>query len=138
MYESPEDALRAAVQALGGSKKVGHALWPAMSVDAASRKLLDCINAGRAEKLDVSQVMWIFRQAHEIGEHAPFMWFCAELGYEARAITPTEERDRLTTVIERATGQLAGALAALERMQGAAPRPPVRLHDHPRSVPASR
>lgn len=117
MYESPEDALRAAVQALGGSKKVGAALWPAMGVDAASRKLLDCINPGRAEKLDVSQVMWLFRRAHEVGEHGPFMWFSAELGYEARAVSPAEERDRLAEAIERASGQLSSALQALQRLQ---------------------
>lgn len=122
MYESAEDALRAAVQALGGSKKVGHMLWPAMSVDAASRKLLDCVNPGRAEKLDVSQVMWLFRQAHAAGEHGPFMWFCAEVGYEARVVSPVEERDRLAEVIERASGQLAGAISALQRLQGSAAR----------------
>lgn len=117
IYEGAEDALSAAVQALGGAKKVGHTLWPDQTVDAAARKLLDAINPSRPEKLSITEVMWIFRQAHAVGAHAAFAWFAAEVGYEARAVTPADEVDRLTTVIERAGGQLASAMAALERLQ---------------------
>jgi hypothetical protein len=41
----------------------------------------------------------------------------AHLGYDARPITPAEEVDRLTAVVESASKTLAGAVAALERIQ---------------------
>lgn len=116
-YEGPEDALRAAVQALGGSKKVGAMLWPDKGVDTASRLLLDCINPSRAEKLEASQIMRVFALAKDSGCHGPFAWFAGEVGYDVKPITKAEEVDRLTTVVEQSTRTLAAALTALERIQ---------------------
>lgn len=116
-YESPEDALRAAVQALGGSKYVGVLLWRDKGVDNASRLLLDCLNTGRNEKLDMSQVLLILSLAKEVGCHSPFAWMAAEIGYDVKPITKAEEVDRLTTVVEQSTKTLAAALSALERIQ---------------------
>ncbi len=116
-YEGPEDALRAAVQALGGAKKVGPMLWPDKSVDAASRLLLDCINTSRSEKLEFTQIIRIFSLAKEAGCHGPFAWVAGEIGYEAKPVTKAEEVDRLVSVIEQASKTQAAALAALERMQ---------------------
>lgn len=116
-YEGPEDALRAAVQTLGGAKKVGAMLWPDKGVDNASRLLLDCINPSRAEKLEMSQIMRIFSLAKDAGCHGPFTWFAGEIGYDTKPITKAEEVDRLTTVVEQSTKTLAAALSALERIQ---------------------
>lgn len=116
-YESPEDALRAAVQALGGPKKVGSILWPDKGVDNASRLLQDCINPSRAEKLELSQAMLILTMAKDAGCHSPFMWMAAQIGYDVKPITRAEEVDRLTTVVEQSTKTLANALSALERIQ---------------------
>jgi len=121
-YESPEDALRAAVQALGGTKKLGAVLWPDKAVDAASRALLDCLNESRHEKLDLSQVMLVLSLAKEAGCHAPFVWLAGQVGYDAHPVTRADEVDRLTTVVEQSTKTLAAALVALERIQGAATR----------------
>lgn len=115
-FESPEDAVRAAVQALGGAKKVGAILWNDKGVDNASRLLLDCINASRAEKLEMSQVMLILRLAKDVGCHAPFAWMAAEIGYDVKPITKADEVDRLTTVVEQSTKTLSAALATLERI----------------------
>lgn len=116
-YEGPEDALRTAVQALGGAKKVGPMLWPDKSVDAASRLLLDCINTSRSEKLELTQIMRIFALAKEAGCHGPFAWIAGEIGYESKPLVKAEEVDRLVSVIEQASKTQAAALAALERMQ---------------------
>jgi len=116
-YESPEDALRAAVQALGGAKKVGALLWPDLTIDNAGRKLLDCLNTSRSEKLDVSQVMRVFSLARDAGCDEPFLWFAAGIGYEARPVTRDEQVDRLTAVIEASSKTLSTAVAALERLQ---------------------
>lgn len=119
-YEGPEDALRAAVQALGGAKKVGPMLWPDKGVDNSSRLLLDCINPGRAEKLELSQIMRVFGLAKESGCHGPFAWFAGEIGYDTKPITRAEEVDRLTTVIEQSSKTLAAAIATLERVKNGA------------------
>lgn len=116
-YEGPEDALKAAVQALGGAKKVGAMLWPDKTIDEAGRLLLNCLNPGRAEKLDISQVMFILARAKESGCYAPFMWLAGEVGFDARPITRAEEVDRVTSVIESASTTLANAMSTLERLQ---------------------
>lgn len=115
-YEGPEDALRTAVQALGGAKRVGALLWPDKTPDNAGRSLLDCLNPARAEKLDLSQIMLILTRAKEVGCHAPMAWIASEVGYEARPITKAEEVDRVTMVIEQASKTLNAAVAAMERI----------------------
>ena len=115
-YEGAEDALRAAVGHLGGAKQVGALLWPDKVPEQAARILLDCLNSGRPEKLDLTQIMLIFRLAKEKGCHSPFAWFCGEIGYESKPITRAEEVDRLTSVVENSSKTLAAAVAALERM----------------------
>ena len=62
-YEGPEDALRAAIQALGGAKVVGPMIWPDKSVDAAAGRLLDCTNISRSEKLEIGQIMLVLKTA---------------------------------------------------------------------------
>lgn len=116
-YEGPEDALRAAIQALGGAKQVGAAIWPDKTPDAAGRLVQDCLNPSRAEKFDVTQVMFIFRKAKDVGCYSPFVWFAGDLGYDARPVTKAEEADRLTSVVEQASKTLAQAVAQLERIQ---------------------
>lgn len=119
-YEGPEDALAAAVQALGGAKQVGALLWPSKAPDAARTRLLDCLNPSRAERLDMGEAMMILRKAKDKGFHAPFAWVCGEVGYEApRPLTNDAEVDRLATVVDNAARTLAAALPALERMQRA-------------------
>lgn len=116
-YEGIEDALKASIQALGGAKRVAGTLWPDKPVEEARTLLLNCINPARKEKLDYSQLMWVFREAKRAGFHAGFQWFAKECEFEARAVTKAEEMDRLTSVVEQSTKTLASALATLERLQ---------------------
>lgn len=116
-YDSPEDALKAVIQQLGGIKRVGPKLFPDKSVDAAARYLLDCVNSDRSEKLALSQIMMLLRLAHEAGYHTAYAWMSGEIGYDIKPITRAEEQDRLTSVIEQSTKTLAQALATLERIQ---------------------
>lgn len=118
-YETPEEALSAAVQHLGGAKKVGAMLWPDKTADTARSRLLDCLNTAQPAKLDLSEAMFIFKKAKEAGCHSPFIWFCGDIGYESRPTSKAEETDRLTAVIDNATRTLAAALPMLERMQRA-------------------
>jgi hypothetical protein len=116
-FRLPEDALRAVVAALGGPKKVGAAVFPDKSVDAAARSLLDCLNADRHEKLTLSQWLLILRLAREAGIHTGMQWIAGALGYDVTPVSPAEEVDRLALVVEQSTKTLSNALAALERLQ---------------------
>lgn len=116
-FDSPEDALKAIIQQLGGIKKVGPRLFPDKTVDAAARYLLDCVNADRSEKLSLSQIMMLLRLAHEAGYHTAYAWISGEVGYDVKPITKAEEVDRVTSVIEQSTKTLTSALATLERLQ---------------------
>lgn len=116
-FEGPEDALREAVRAMGGPKRVGPMLWPDKSADAAARLLQDCLNPGRQEKLDISQVMFILRGARDTGFHAAFQYLAADAGYDARPVSREEEEDRTTAIIASASTTLAQALATLERLK---------------------
>lgn len=118
-FEDELDALKAAVQALGGSKKVGQMLWQDRGVDAASRLLLDCLNPSRNEKLSLSQTMLILRAAKDVGCHTPFQWIAGEIGYDANPVSRAEEADRMLTVIEQSTKQLQAALRAMENLKSA-------------------
>lgn len=116
-YDSPEQAMGALVAQLGGAKKVGHALFPDKSVDAAGRYLHDCLNVDRPEKLTLSQWLLILRMAREAGFHGGMQWLAAEAGYDAIPVSPREEADRLTLVIEQSTKTLSAALATMERLR---------------------
>lgn len=118
-YDSPEKALDACIQALGGSKKVGALLFPEKTIDSASTYLMNCVDTHRAEKLSVSHVMMLFRMAKQAGVYAPFLWFANECGFDARPIAKEDEVDRLTMVMEQSSKTLAAALASIERLQKA-------------------
>lgn len=117
-FESPEDALKAVIQQLGGIKRVGPKLFPDKSVDAAARYLLDCVNPERSEKLAITQIMLLLRLAADAGFHTAFAWLAGEIGYDIKPITRAEEVDRLTSVVEQSSKTLAAALATLERIKG--------------------
>lgn len=119
-FDSPEDALKAIIQQLGGIKRVGPLLFPDKSVDAAARYLLDCVNHDRQEKLALTQIMMLLRLAHEAGYHTAYAWISGEVGYDIKPITRAEEVDRLVSVVEQSTKTLGTALAALERLKQAA------------------
>lgn len=116
-YEGAEDALKAAVQALGGAKAVGARLWPDKPIEEARTLVLNCINPDRKEKFDYSQLIWIFREAKRIGHAQGFEWFARECEFEARPITTAEQVDHLTNVVEQSSKTLAAAVAALERIK---------------------
>ena len=115
-YESPENALRACVEALGGAKKVGSSLFPDKTIDNARDYLLACLNHDRAEKLTMTQTIFIFRSAKQIGFHSAFDWFSRECEYECRPVSPEEKRDRLADAIETASRVLEMAVKEAQTM----------------------
>jgi hypothetical protein len=111
------EAVKAAVQQLGGAKVVGAMLWPDKTPDAARTRLLDTLNPSRTERLDLSESLFILRKAAEAGLHAPFQWLAAEVGYEARPLQRDEAIDRVAAVMEQAANTLAAATQTMQRLQ---------------------
>ena len=111
------DALVAAVKALGGSKVVGALLWPEKAPDAAQRLLLDCLNDDRPAHLTPDHVLMILRLARQRGHHDAVAWMLADLGYAPPQ--PVEPRDEVAELqrqfieASRAMQQLAGRIERL-------------------------
>lgn len=84
-FDDINDALKDAVRALGGFKKVGVLLWPELeqAPEQAANKIRDCLNPDRREKLSPQQLMFVMRKAREAGHHSLMGYVCAEAGYTA-------------------------------------------------------
>lgn len=116
-YEDVFDVGRAAVQAAGGAKVVASKLWPHMPVAEAQRKLLDCLNRERAEKLCIEEFMAVLRMAKDVGFHQAKHWIDQDLGYQPTAPQdPKIERDRLADELSRAADHFKNLQRAVERL----------------------
>lgn len=120
-FEDLNDALRTVVQTLGGAKRVGQAIRPDLGVDAASRWVLDCLNADRRERFTPDQAVLLLMQARAAGFHAAFHYLCDELGYQRAA--PIEPRDEQAELLRREEHLLAELKSLLERRERLARAP---------------
>lgn len=94
--DSIYDALRAAIDALGGPKAVGVRMRPEKSQDDARIWLLNCLNADRAERFDPEQVAWLLREARRAGHHDAMHWLADDTGYShPLPITQAADAERL-------------------------------------------
>lgn len=95
-FEDVYDALKHAVQASGGAKRVGKALFPEKTPDAAGRYLMDCLNASRAEKLCPEQFVALLRIAREAECHQAMDYVAGSSGYaKPDPVSPEDERAAL-------------------------------------------
>lgn len=95
-YDTYEDAIRDTVMALGGFKRVGSMLWPAMPADDAGRKLSACLNTEKREKLDLGELRLIRHAARERGVHILISYENRDAGYaDPQPITPEDEAAQL-------------------------------------------
>ena len=115
-YETLNDALVECVKAAGGSKVVGHRLWPEKTVEGAQRHLLNCLEGGRAERLSPDKAMLLAELARGHGCHA-FMSYCAaRLHYQAPV--PREPQQELAELQRSFAAAVAQQAALLVQMQG--------------------
>lgn len=117
VFLTDEEALTAAVQNAGGAKAIGCMLWPDVAPDTAQRKLLDCLNGLRPERLKSSQVRLVLRAARDRGYHAAAQWYMAETGYAVLVIEPVAQVDRAIECMTHATEVLTKAMAMMQRAQ---------------------
>lgn len=116
-HESLTDALREAVQALGGMKAVGAKMRPEKGVDAAGRWLNDALNPNREEKLDPDQVLWLLREGRAAGCHAAMNYLAREAGYaDPIPVEPEDERARAQRDFETAVKALGAVTERLARL----------------------
>ena len=78
-YEDAYSALKAAVDALGGAKRVGPRLRP--ECHDARGWLLNCLNPEHQQKLDPEQVFLLLRWACDAGFHDAKHYFDTVTGY---------------------------------------------------------
>lgn len=116
-YEDVYDALKAMVQACGGTKNVACRLWPHKPIVEAQRELLDALNRDRPRKLDPEELFAVMKYAREAGFHAGKHWIDLDLGYQPTAPSdPKIERDRLADELARAADTFKNLQRAVERM----------------------
>jgi hypothetical protein len=91
-----EEAIRHTINALKGFKTVGVALWPDKTADAAGRRLADCLNADKPDRLNPSELAFIRRWARSEGVHVMATYELRAAGYaDPQPIEPEDERARL-------------------------------------------
>lgn len=116
-YEDVFDVVRAMVQESGGAKVVAGKLWPTMPGGEAQRKLLDCLNRDRPEKLCIEEFLAVVRMAREAGFHQGKHWIDADTGYQpSQPCDPKIERDRLADEFARAADNFKNLQRQVERL----------------------
>lgn len=116
-HESINDALREVVQALGGFKKAGAAMFPEKSPDAAGRHIADCLNPDRSERFNPDQVLWLLREGRRVGCHAAATYLMREAGYaDPLPIEPEDEKARLEREFIAAAKTVSGIADRLARI----------------------
>lgn len=114
-YDSLEDALKAAVMALGGFKKVGAKMRP--ELDTSEDWLRHCLKGDRRERLSPQQVLWILREARAIGFHGAMQYINMAAGYDTpRPVDADKQKQALQEAIAAGLDRLNAQMAALQRM----------------------
>jgi len=95
LFQDMNDALTAAIHAIGGFKQVGVALRPELAgrPQTAAQWLRDCLNHEKRDKLAPEQMLHLLRMAREANYHAAKHWIDAEAGYTTGM--PVNPRDEL-------------------------------------------
>lgn len=116
-FDSINEALQSAVNALGGYKKVGPALRPELPIDQAAGWLRDCLNPSRREKLSPEQFMFILREAGKAGIHSLMNFLAFDGGYKATPVAPQTQEAELQQKFVDAVEGLTAIQAQLQRVQ---------------------
>lgn len=112
-----ETAIAAVVVALGGNKRAGATLWPAMPADEAGRRLAQSLNPDRREKLSPGELLMLMREGRKVGAHTIAAYLLHECGYaEPQPIEPEDERAALQRQYIEAVHTLANLQTRIDRV----------------------
>jgi hypothetical protein len=114
-FDSLDDALKAAVMALGGFKTVSKLLRP--DFDHAAEWLRKCLASDRRERLEPGQVLVILREAKVQGFHSAFDYFASAAGYKAEPIDAEFEVKSLEQDIAASLKSINQRMARLEQIK---------------------
>jgi len=115
-HESYEDAIRDTVTALGGNQRVGSMLWPALPADEAGKRLADCLNRDKREKLSLGELQLIRRDARLQGVHILAAYEMRDAGYaDPQPITPEDEAAQLQREYIAAVKAMSAIQARMDR-----------------------
>lgn len=118
--ESINDALGAAVRALGGPKKVGPMLKPEKTVHDASGWVTDCLNPDREAFFHPEHVQFLLREAGKVGFHGSMDFVCGDGGYAKPVpINPEDEKDRIQREFIESVKQQTRNIERMERLSRA-------------------
>lgn len=116
-HDTLEEAIRAAISALGGPKKVGPMLWPELSVEDARNRLNNCLNDSRREFLKGNQIQLISREARKVGCHTIAAFQNRDAGYaDPVPVEPEDEKAKLQREFVQAVRHLKGVEQRLEKL----------------------
>lgn len=117
--EDYSEAIRAAVQALGGFKRVGAELKPDLAADAAGRWLADCCNPDKREKLSPTELAFIRRRARLEGVHVLAAFEMRAAGYaDPQPVTDEDEAAQLQREFIQATKHMQALVTRIDRLGG--------------------
>lgn len=114
-YDSLNDALKAAVMALGGFKKVAARMRP--DYEYSEDWLRHCLKGDRRERLTPEQALWILREARLIGFHGAMQYWSFSTGYESKPIDADKQKVALQEAIATGLERLNAQMAALQRIE---------------------
>ncbi len=111
---SPEEALRLSTEALGGLQVVGSAFRTDIDPVLAGQWLAHCLTATKRDKLALTQIVKIFRDARGLGDHQGFQLFASICGYHAAPVGIDAE---LADALRQARTKQAEAEASAQTLQ---------------------
>lgn len=117
IHESVRDAVRSAIAALGGPKRVAVRLRPSWEPDRAQKWLSNALDDARPEKLEIEDVIWILREAKRSGFHDAMRYFAAECEYQCSPVEPEDELARLQREYISAVRALAALTPKIEEVR---------------------
>jgi hypothetical protein len=113
-------AIGADVDAAGGEKVVGSALWPKLSADTAGRKLANCLNSKQKHALTAAELWTIKQLARKaMGRSRIFEFEAAQLQADIHWVTEVEQIERREQRLEGLLGQVFQELQDLKQARAA-------------------
>ena len=116
LVEDLPTAIRAVIQAMGGSKRAGAMLRPELPADDAGRWLRDCLDDQRREKLSLEQFLLLLVEGRRVGCHVAMAYLAEQAGYAPpQPVEPADEAAELQREFIAAVARLG----TIERRLGA-------------------
>jgi hypothetical protein len=121
-HDSLSDAVRALCMGLKdskgrtGMKAIGSMLWPSLPADNAGKKLNNCLDPDRAEKLGLDEVDLLMGMGREQGLHVVPGYFAQRYGYQLTVVSQEAQRQTLMESIAEQQAAIAEQLRRLEAL----------------------